>query len=239
MNKQTKAMDSSPPLLPQQIKDLINVLRGMYSTAPVKILLVDSAYIQGMATAKGIQIPVDTVGILTNDNQLVFNSDQALVYRPELAPFIYTPQLTLLCGPTFIHALEYGYFRLVCNLVGQIDNLTEQDVIRHALDLMQWWKVRYPEEPEKRCGIDDFQGVFMMMQHFSHQTPLTPILDKLLRISKAPKLAVILAIIFSAVLGLIFSNWVVAISACIFLAPVSYNIVARFFRIELAPENAF
>jgi hypothetical protein len=167
---------------PIDIKQRINMLRGMYSTSGAEIFLLDSTHIQQVATSHGLTVPDDAVGILTNDNTLAFNADQALVFRPGAPNFIYTPSGTVLCGPTFIHALEYGYYRLVCNFAGKIDNLTEEDILQHARDLKQWFiapRVQRPnnQTPPKFC--QDVKMTLDFMRDFGRGTPLISLLDKI------------------------------------------------------------
>ena len=123
---------------------------------------------------------MDAVGIVTNQNELVLNGDQKLANRPGSPPFIYTAELTILLGPTFIHALEWGFYRLVCNFAGRTDDLTEDDVLQHARDLKRSFNnPRRPQPSGQPKYCQNINQTLEYMREFGRGTPMVGLVDSI------------------------------------------------------------
>ena len=79
---------------------------------------------------------------------------------------------------TFIHALEWGFYRLVCNFAGQVDSLTEDDVLHHVRDLKQWFNTpRRPQPSGEPKYCQDINWTLDHMQEFGRGTPMVALVD--------------------------------------------------------------
>lgn len=168
------------PTEPIDILARINQLRCMYWTSGAFIWLFPASKMLEIAERDGATAPMDAFGIVTNGNELVLNADQKFAARPNSPPFIYTPELTILHGPTFVHALEWGFYRLVCNFAGRIDDLTEDDVLQHARDLKRWFNNPLRPQPSgepKYC--QDINQTLEYMREFGRGTPMVALVDSI------------------------------------------------------------
>jgi hypothetical protein len=166
-------------LRPFNPRDRIIMLNGFYACTSARVRLLPSRDYLNTALREGVSAPPDTLGIVTDSNQLLLNADQVHVARELPYAYMRTAKVTMLYGPTFADAICYGFYRLVCNFVGKDEFPTEGDVIQHARNLKRWDLEQWRKNPAGERPVHERVKLTLhFMREFGERTPLENIVAK-------------------------------------------------------------